>query len=124
MAFGWARAGAAWLALACSAPLALADPIAGEAVFRSRCAMCHSVERDQVRVGPSLAGVVGRAAGSVPSFRYSPAMRAAARTWTPETLDAFLTVPVRAVPRTIMVSGGVADLTQRTDLISYLETLQ
>ncbi|WP_223861830.1 c-type cytochrome, partial [Geminicoccus harenae] len=33
----------------------------GERLFRTRCGTCHSIEPGQNRVGPSLAGVLGRA---------------------------------------------------------------
>jgi len=60
-----------------------ADPATGERVFRD-CTACHSVidETGTTRVrggrtGPNLYGVIGRHAGSVPGFHYSPSMVAA-----------------------------------------------
>ena len=40
----------------------------GDRLFRSSCGICHTVQPGQNRVGPSLAGVVGRKAGIVQGF--------------------------------------------------------
>ena len=52
-----------------------ADAEAGRKVF-NKCAVCHSTESGVTRVGPSLYGVVGRKAGSLPNFNYSSAITA------------------------------------------------
>ena len=61
------------------------DPERGERLFRD-CTACHSVidETGTARVrggrtGPNLYGVIGRHAGSVPGFHYSPSMVGAGR---------------------------------------------
>jgi mono/diheme cytochrome c family protein len=45
----------------------LDDPIAveGQTVFKQNCASCHAITADTVIVGPSLAGINGRAASRV-----------------------------------------------------------
>ncbi|MFD2138130.1 c-type cytochrome [Novosphingobium resinovorum] len=41
--------------------------------------MCHTTNTGGAnKLGPNLAGVSGRKAGSIPGFRYSPAMAKAA----------------------------------------------
>src|SRR5581483_908706 len=52
------------------------DASAGRQVFR-KCQACHSLEPGKNLVGPSLAGVMDRKAGSVPNYAYSPAMKSA-----------------------------------------------
>ena len=42
----------------------------GESVFKKNCAICHTLEPGKNKIGPSLAGVVGRKAGSVPGFAF------------------------------------------------------
>lgn len=98
------------------------DPAAGRAIF-GRCAMCHSIEPGENRLGPTLHGVVGRDIGSVPGFAYSPANRAAEGEWTRERLLAFIEAPRRAMPGTRMAFAGLPDPQARADLIAYLETL-
>ena len=77
------------LAFGIASPASAADAAAGKRVFNS-CRACHSIEPGQNKVGPSLAGIVGRKSGSVEGYAYSPAMKEADITWTPENLDKFL----------------------------------
>lgn len=101
-----------------------ADPAAGQAVFQSECAICHSPKPDVNKIGPSLFGVVGRKTGSVPAYKYSVANKNSNITWTPEILDKFLESPESVVPGTKMPYDGLKDPTKRADLIGYLETLK
>ena len=103
---------------------ASADAKAGAGVFARKCAECHSVRRGQIVTGPSLAGVVGRKAGSVKAFPYSPAVLASNIVWTAETLDTFIAQPRKTIRGITMTSPGVADSAQRADLIAYLSTLK
>ena len=75
-----------------------ADPAAGEAVFRSQCAICHSPKPDVNMIGPSLFGVVGRKTGSVPGYKYSVSNKNSNITWTPEILDKYLESPEASFP--------------------------
>jgi cytochrome c len=101
---------------------AAGDPAKGELVF-AKCAACHAKDKS-ARMGPGLLGVVGRQAGSVQGFHYSRAMKGANIVWDDRSLDAFIAVPQKAVPGTVMPFAGIPDQQQRTDLIAYLETLK
>ena len=59
-----------------AAPINGGDAAAGRLVFR-KCQACHSMEPGKTILGPSLAGILGRKAGSDPSYSYSPAMKQA-----------------------------------------------
>jgi len=96
------------------------DAARGEQRFRE-CAACHSVAAGTNNVGPSLAGLFGRSAGSLADFRYSPAMRKSGITWTPQTLDEFIADPQKRVPANRMPYAGLTDAAARADLIAYLE---
>jgi cytochrome c len=100
-----------------------ADATAGASVFKSQCAVCHSPLQGKNMVGPSLFGIVGRQAGQVPGFRYSPANKDSGLTWDEATLDRYLTSPQAVVPKTTMTYAGLKDDTRRGDLIAYLATL-
>jgi hypothetical protein len=52
---------------------------------------CHSLDEDDV--GPRHRGVVGRVAGTVPSYAYSSALKNSHIVWDRETLDRWLTNP-------------------------------
>ncbi len=101
-----------------------ADSARGERLFQ-RCFACHSVVAGEDKLpGPSLRGVMGRRAGTLPGFRFSPALRAAGArglVWTRESLDAYLTDPERFIPGTEMGLPGLRESDDRRDVIDFLE---
>ncbi len=106
-----------------AAALAAGDPVAGKKAFRI-CATCHTTVPRVMKIGPSLAGVVGRVPGSTPVYPYSPAMKAYGRggaVWNEETLFAYLEAPGRVVKGTKMSFPGLPDPQQRADVIAYLK---
>ena len=70
-----------------------ADPAAGQAVFKSQCATCHSPAAGKNLIGPSLFGVVGRKTGSIQGFHYSVGNQNANLTWDDATLDKYRRKP-------------------------------
>ena len=90
----------------------------GEEIY-SRCLACHALAFD--RVGPRHCGLFGRHAGSVQGFAYSPAMKRSKIVWSEKTLDRFLANPPRAIPGTTMTYAGIADASERADLIGFLK---
>ena len=114
----------AGLLLAGSTTAALAaDPAGGEKIFKMQCGICHAVAAGENRIGPTLFGVVGRAAGSVPGFNYTADHKKLGITWDAATLDKYLVNPRAMVPDTSMVYGGLKDDAERADLVAYLGTL-
>ena len=99
------------------AALGLGDPRAGEAPY-ARCLACHALQYN--RVGPKHCGLIGRRAGRVPGYEYSPAMKSSGIVWDAKTLDRFLANPPKTVPGTAMTYAGVPDAKDRADLIAYL----
>jgi cytochrome c len=114
-------AAGAFLALS---PLAhAADAEAGKKVF-TKCMSCHSPVAGKNMVGPSLWGVVGRPSGSEAGYKYSEAVTNLKVTWTPENLDKWLTKPQEMAKGTKMSFAGLADPTDRANVIAYLSTLK
>jgi cytochrome c len=88
------------LSLALSSPAfaEVGDAARGQRDFRAS-APCHSLEADRNTTGPSLSGLWGRRAGSLPSFeRYSDALKSSGIIWDDRSLDGWLTNPDRMVP--------------------------
>ena len=96
------------------------DAARGEARFQD-CAACHKLEAGSNNVGPSLHGIFERKAAALTDFRYSPAMKRSGISWTPETLDKFISDPQAMVPANRMPYAGMANPSDRADLIAYLE---
>lgn len=84
------------------------------------CKTCHSIDAGVNKIGPSLHNVVGRKAGTIAGFNYSPANKNSGITWTPEKLFQYLEKPSRVVPGTKMVFPGFPDPQTRADVIAYL----
>jgi cytochrome c len=106
--------------LAAGAARADGDAARGQAKFGD-CAACHKLEAGANNVGPSLHGIFTRKAGEIADFRYSPAMKRSGITWTPETLDKFISDPQVMVPANRMPYAGMASAGDRADLIAYLQ---
>lgn len=106
----------ALIGAAASAP----DASRGSKLFEKRCVGCHSL--DQVKAGPPLRGVFGRAAARDPRFTYSDALKQARVTWNEAALDRWLTDPESVVPGTDM-SFRLDNAAERADIIAYLQRL-
>jgi cytochrome c len=109
--------------LAAARAEAAGDPMKGKQQF-SKCSICHSAEAGDDKVGPSLAGIVGRKSASDEKFAYSAAMKSFNQVWDEKTLDTYLTNPRQTVPGTKMVYPGLKNQGDRDDLIAYLATLK
>ena len=108
---------AATLAAGEAASASAGDPVHGEDIYQA-CTDCHSL--DQNDVGPRHRGVYGRAAGSLPDYNYSDALKRAKIVWTEETLDKWLTDPQAFVPGTKMVFH-LDNPQDRADVIAFLK---
>jgi len=112
---GWVLAAAPALGL---------DANAGKSLFRERCSVCHTAESGDNggAQGPSLIGLMGRAAASAPRFSYTTALRDSKLTWDVATLKRFLAAPTSVVPGTSMLLAVPAE-SDRDNLIAYFQSV-
>ena len=116
------------------------DAAAGEAVFK-KCMTCHRVGPDAKNtVGPQQNGVVGRTAGTIPGFAYSPLNKAAGEAglvWTEDNIFAYLPDPNAFLKKFLTdknkadQAAGVTKMAfklpsekERKDVIAYLKKFQ
>ena len=99
------------------------DVGAGQEIYQAQCSACHSNQPGVNGIGPSLAGVAGRKAGSLQGFHYTPAIQGSGLTWDAKTFIQFLADPTKLVPGTAM-TVMVPDETGRANLFAYLATLK
>jgi cytochrome c len=94
-----------------------------ELQFNGHCRECHSFVKNDNRLGPSLYGVVGRKAGTVPGFAYSNSVKDSGIVWDEATLDKWITNPGAVVPDNNMAAlfGGISDPAVRTKIIAFLK---
>jgi len=102
-------------------PLPAAKPPDGATLFKQQCGTCHTTSRaEPARQGPPLDNVVGRRAGSIEDFHYSPAFAKADFTWDEARLDAWLTNPQEVIPGAVMAYRQ-AKPEVRGAIITYLK---
>ena len=74
----------------------MADPDAneGQEIYQAQCSACHSNQPGVNGIGPSLAGLAGRKAGSLRGFTFTPALQGSGLTGRPTRLaSSWLTRP-------------------------------
>ncbi|MFO1091633.1 MAG: cytochrome c family protein [Hyphomicrobiales bacterium] len=114
------------LALVCvpAAAHADGDPVKGKDVFK-KCMACHVHDSTTNKIGPHLADVVGRKAGSVEGFKYSDAMKKKGEeglVWTVENLTAYLHDPKAFVPGNKMAFVGLKNDADIANVIAYIQS--
>ena len=93
---------------------------AGGAFFASECQRCHAVNADRQTYGPPLENVIGRPAGSVEGYAYSPALAKAGFIWTEGALRAWMEDNQAFVPGTKMRHVGVTDPVVQAFILAWL----
>ena len=95
---------------------------AGRKLF-ARCAGCHQVGPNAVNIfGPQLNGVLGREAGGVAGYAYSPALKASTLVWDERNLAAFIRDSEAVVPGNKMRFMNFMSEQQASDIVAYLAT--
>ena len=115
----------ATLAMLSSVAIAQSQPSSEnlELAFNGHCRECHSFVKNDNRLGPSLYGVVGRKAGSVPNFAYSDAVKTSGITWDEQTLEKWIKKPNALIPNNNMgtLFSGLPDAKERAKIIAFLK---
>lgn len=95
----------------------------GERQFMRKCSICHALEAGPSRkAGPTLHGVFGRRAGTVPGYRYSHILDGSEIIWDETTIDAlFDQGPDHYIPGSKMPMQVIARAQDRADLITFLK---
>ncbi len=103
-------------------PRASGDP---KTTYNNHCRTCHAIDPGDNRLGPTLHGVVGRKAGTVEGYSYSPGFKTTDLVWTEENLDKFIENPNAVFPGSNMATfAGLSDADQRKAIIDYMKTLK
>jgi cytochrome c len=94
----------------------------GERQFVRKCSICHSLEPGGGRrAGPSLHGLFGRRAGTLPGYVYSEALNGSSVVWEAETINQLFELgPDHFTPGSKMPMQRIAELADPQDLIAYL----
>jgi cytochrome c len=99
------------------------DPVKGKRVF-NKCKTCHELTTAKNKIGPTLQGVIGRKAGTVPGFKYSSAMKESGIVWDEKTIQEYIADPKKMVPGNRMVLAPIKKEDQREDVIAFIKEQQ
>ncbi|WP_170381433.1 c-type cytochrome [Ruegeria atlantica] len=94
----------------------------GERQFTRKCSICHSLTPDsQRRAGPTLHGIFGRTAGTLPGYFYSDTLQDSDIVWNDKTINAlFDEGPDHYIPGSKMPMQRITQAQDREDLIDFL----
>lgn len=94
----------------------------GERQFMRKCSICHALTPPPSRkAGPTLYGLFGRAAGSVPGYSYSPILANSDIVWGADSIDALFDLgPDHYIPGSKMPMQRITAVQDRDDLVAYL----
>lgn len=94
----------------------------GERQFARKCSICHALTPDgQRRAGPTLYGIFGRPAGSLPGYLYSQTLTGSDIIWSDDTINQlFDEGPDHYIPGSKMPMQRITGAQDRADLIAYL----
>ena len=94
----------------------------GERQFMRKCSICHALTPAPSRkAGPTLHGVFGRPAGTVPGYRYSDILIGSDIVWSEDTIDAlFDEGPDHYIPGSKMPMQRIVKPEDRQDLVEFL----
>jgi cytochrome c2 len=101
--------------------LIAADYPQGRTAFQQRCSACHTLAEDSSNVlGPNLWQMMGRKAGGLKDYAYSPALEQSGVVWTPATLLAFISDPEGFLPGNRMMIPEPVPEADRVAMIAFV----
>jgi cytochrome c len=96
---------------------------APQLAFNNACRTCHTIKQGDNRLGPSLFGIIGREAGSLPEYGYSSAMKNAGFTWDEAKLAHFIANPDEVVPGNKMKPYGGLGSDDAKKIVAFLQSI-
>ena len=100
-----------------------ADVAKGKKVF-NKCKACHTLVAGKHRIGPSLAGIFGRKAGTAEKYKFSKAMKKAGDgglVWDEKTMAEYLIKPRTYIKGTKMTFAGLKKASDIENLMAFLK---
>ena len=98
----------------------------GETVFKTRCALCHTVTPDGMNsfTGPNVFKIFGRKAGTHPGFPFSDGLKNSGIVWDEAKMKEYLAAPNTVIQGGKMAFVGPTDPTEMQDVVAYMASLK
>lgn len=98
------------------------DASEGQIQFNNHCRTCHTVDKGDNRLGPSLHNIFGAPAGQVEGFNNYSGGLTSDIVWDEATLDKFIANPKSIASNTNMTPfAGIEEAEIRKQIIDYLK---
>ena len=113
------------LALGIAAAIAVSSGSAmaaskGAKLFKKKCGTCHSMKEGEHKVGPSLAGIMGRTAGTT-DFKKYKALKGSDIVWDEDNLDKWITNPKKFIGKPTAMTVKVKKAKERDKIIDFIK---
>lgn len=98
----------------------------GEKLFKKKCGICHSLEPGKHKIGPSLAGVIGKKAGATDFKKYKAFKGGSDIVWNDKNLDAWITnqkdfLKAKGIKKKTAMKSKIKKPAERKAIIAYLK---
>jgi cytochrome c len=101
------------------------DPVAyGADLYAAWCSNCHDGRDGHTPFAVPLAGVIGRKAGSVEGYSFTPLIAGLGFTWSRDLLDGWLASLATEATSSSIQHVGISDPRDRAAVVAYIEALE
>ena len=98
------------------------DP--GAAVYNKKCLSCHPIKEGAHKLGPSLASMFGRKAGTVAGYTKYRGLIGSDIIWNEHNLDGFLENPKKFLGKRTTMVYKLKNAEERELVIEYMKTIK
>lgn len=112
------------MALASGAAFAGGDASKGAGVYKKKCLFCHPTKPGVHKMGPSLAAMFGRRAGTVPGYHKYKGLKDSDIVWDESNMDKWLANPKKFLGRRTSMVYKLKNAKKRTNVIEYMKSIK
>lgn len=112
------------MALVSGVAFASGDLKKGAEVYKKKCLNCHPITAGKHKMGPSLANMFGRKAGTVPGFHKYKGLKGSEIVWDETNMDQWIANPKKFLGKKTSMVYRLKNAKKRADVIGYLKTLK
>ncbi len=112
------------MALVSGSAFAGGDPTKGAEIYKKKCLSCHPKTAGRHKMGPSLANIFGRKAGTVPGFHKYKGLKGSEIVWDATSMDQWIANPKKFIGKKTSMVYKLKNAKKRADVIEYMKTIK